>query len=210
MTFVGNGMQYHPLVASDTWLRRHRGCCQVPVGHDCWNPICWLIARELSSNYRALLTCFKWAVLFHGLFIRVFRNAFLGNCLVDNFRQPCSTHYILSGWRRCRAMGRWSWLIVVVIRPSNAQCTDIFISKCRTFSLRTLILLLASVILAPNRKYTRRPFSQKMPVAPLCEWINRRAKRLNCLGFSVLHHLCCWWVGVLSMFCNCNVSMFCN
>ena len=40
-------------------------------------------------------------------------------------------------------------------RPSNTQCTDIFIGKSPTFSLRTSILLLASVILAPNRKYAR-------------------------------------------------------
>ena len=64
-------------------------------------------------------------------------------------------------------------------RPSNAQCTNICISKPPTFSLRTSILLIASVILAPNRKYTERHFGQKKTVAPLCEWINRRAKRLN-------------------------------
>ena len=58
------------------------------------------------------------------------------------------------------------------IRPSNAQCA----SKSPTFSLRTSILLLASVILAPNRKYTTRHFSQKTLVTPLCEWIS-----LNCV-----------------------------
>ena len=47
------------------------------------------------------------------------------------------------------------------------------INKSPMFSLRTSILLLASVILAPTRKYTTRHFSQKTPVAPLCEWINR-------------------------------------
>ena len=46
-------------------------------------------------------------------------------------------------------------------------------------SLRTSILLLASVILAPNQKYTKRHFGQKTAVMPLCEWVNRRAKRLN-------------------------------
>ena len=40
-------------------------------------------------------------------------------------------------------------------RPSNAQCTNICISKSPTL-LRKSILLLASVILAPNRKYTTR------------------------------------------------------
>ena len=49
-------------------------------------------------------------------------------------------------------------------RHSNAQCTKICISKCSTFSLRTSILLLASVTLAPNRH-----FSQITPVAPLCD-----------------------------------------
>ena len=64
-------------------------------------------------------------------------------------------------------------------KPSNAQCTNICISKSPSFSLRTSILLLASVILAPSRKYTKRRFTQKTTVAPLCEWITRRAKRLN-------------------------------
>ena len=72
-------------------------------------------------------------------------------------------------------------------RPSNAQCTNICISKSPTFSLRTLILLLASVSLAPNRKYTTRHFSLKTPVAPLCEWINRRAKRLNSLVCTAVY-----------------------
>ena len=49
-----------------------------------------------------------------------------------------------------------------------------------TFSLRTSILLLASVILAPNRKSTTRHFSQRTPVAPLREWINGREGRPNC------------------------------
>ena len=79
-------------------------------------------------------------------------------------------------------------------RPSNAQCTDIFINKSPTFSLRMSILLLASVILAPNRKYRMRYFSQKTPVVLLCEWINRRAKCLNCkAGFGeVLENLDCY------------------
>ena len=37
-------------------------------------------------------------------------------------------------------------------RNSNPLCTNICISKSPTFRLRTLFLLLASVILAPNRK----------------------------------------------------------
>ena len=64
-------------------------------------------------------------------------------------------------------------------RPSNAQCTNIFSIKSHTFSLRTSILLLASVIFAPHRKYTTRQIGKKTPVAPLCEWISRRAKHLN-------------------------------
>ena len=48
------------------------------------------------------------------------------------------------------------------------------ISQSQTFSLRTSILLLASVILAPNRKYTTQHFGQKTPVTPLWEWINDR------------------------------------
>ena len=52
-------------------------------------------------------------------------------------------------------------------------------SKSPTFSLRTSILLLASVILAPIRKYKTRHIGQKTPVAPLCEWISRIAKRHN-------------------------------
>ena len=64
-------------------------------------------------------------------------------------------------------------------RPSNAQSTNIFVSKSPTFSLRTSVLLLASVIVGPSRKYTMRQFCQKTLVAPLCEWISRRAKRLN-------------------------------
>ena len=39
-------------------------------------------------------------------------------------------------------------------RHSNAQCTNIFISKSPTFSLRTPILLLAAIRLAAHRKYT--------------------------------------------------------
>ena len=45
-------------------------------------------------------------------------------------------------------------------RPINEQCTTTCISKSHTFSMRMSILLLASVILAPNRKYTTRHFSQ--------------------------------------------------
>ena len=41
-------------------------------------------------------------------------------------------------------------------RSSNAQCTNIFISKSLTFRLRTTIVLLASLVLAPNRGYTMR------------------------------------------------------
>ena len=65
-------------------------------------------------------------------------------------------------------------------RHSNSQCTNAFISKSPTFSLRTTILLLAPVSLAPHRNYTTRQIGNKMPVAPLWEWISRRAKRLNC------------------------------
>ena len=61
----------------------------------------------------------------------------------------------------------------------NVLIFVLVISKSPTFRLRTSILLLASVILAPNRKYTTRLFSQKTSVASLCEWINRWAKRLN-------------------------------
>ena len=47
--------------------------------------------------------------------------------------------------------------------PIGAFCSMVYLSP--TFSIRTSILLLAPVILAPNRKYT----SQKTPLAPLCE-----------------------------------------
>ena len=67
-------------------------------------------------------------------------------------------------------------------KHSNAQCTNIFISKSPTFSLRTSTLLLASVSLAPHRKYTTRQIGKKTRVAPLCEWINRRAKCLDCVS----------------------------
>ena len=72
-------------------------------------------------------------------------------------------------------------------RPSIAQCTNIFSSKSPTLSLRTSALLLASVILAPSWKYRRRNLSQKTLVVPLCEWINRRGKRLNWHTDQVKH-----------------------
>ena len=65
-------------------------------------------------------------------------------------------------------------------RNNNAQCTNyICISKSPIFSLRTSIVLLVSVSLAPHRKYTMRQIGKKTPVAPICEWINGTAKRLN-------------------------------
>ena len=65
-------------------------------------------------------------------------------------------------------------------RHSNAQCTNICISKFPNSSLRKPILLLAAIRLAAHRKYTVRQIRQKTPVAPLCEWKNLRAERLNC------------------------------
>ena len=64
-------------------------------------------------------------------------------------------------------------------RHSNAQCNNIFISKPPTFILRTQILPLAAIRLAAHRKYTVRKIRQKTSVAPLCEWKNLRAERLN-------------------------------
>ena len=64
-------------------------------------------------------------------------------------------------------------------RHSNAQYNNICISKSPTFSLRTQILPLADIRLAAHRKYTVRQIRQKTPVAPLCEWKNLRAERLN-------------------------------
>ena len=71
-------------------------------------------------------------------------------------------------------------------RHSNAQCNNIFISKSPTFSLRTQILPLAAIRLAAHRKYTVRQIRQKTPVAPLCEWKNLRAERLNCTELYLL------------------------
>ena len=56
-------------------------------------------------------------------------------------------------------------------RHSNAQCIHICISKFPTFSLRTSILIPASVSLAPHLTYTTPHIGKKTPVAPLCEWI---------------------------------------
>ena len=50
-----------------------------------------------------------------------------------------------------------------------------------TFSLRTSILLLAYVSLAPHRKYTTQQIGKKTPVAPLCEWINRLQYLVSCV-----------------------------
>ena len=85
-----------------------------------------------------------------------------------------------------RLLGRWS-------RPTENKeyivmhnvHINIYMSQSPTFSLRTSILLLVSVILAPHRKYTMRQFGQRTPVAPLCEWIHCRAKRLICTLGSV-------------------------
>ena len=127
-------------------------------------------------------------VLLYGLFIRiampsagVFRNAFqsrgrLPATVLDtlyplNLKMTSLSGYWDADHDRPRTRNT---------RPSNAQCTNIFISKSVTFSLRTLILLLASVSLAPHRKYTMRQIGKKPPVVPLCEWINHRAKQHTC------------------------------
>ena len=94
--------------------------------------------------------------------------------------------------------------------------------------MRTSILLLASVILGPNRKYTTQQFGQKMAVAAICEWINRRARCLNLnksatygdfsIGYKVnsltyqslfvwfqfLHLLPCLFIRFLHMRFNCR------
>ena len=135
---------------------------------------------------------YDWGVLVYGLFIRVaafsgvFRNAFREIVTLttsgNRVRHIVSVNMTpLPGyWDADRDRPRTR-----NTRPSNAQRTDIFINKPPTFSLRTSILLLASVILSPKRR-----FSQKMAVAPLWEWMNRRAKRLSSLMLLLPRY---WW-----------------
>ena len=91
------------------------------------------------------------------------------------------THCILARWRRCRVTRT---LITTNreqgILDTNAQCSNIFSSKSPTFSLRTSILLLASVILARTGSIQGDSLARKRQcMAPLCEWVNRRENRLN-------------------------------
>ena len=106
-----------------------------------------------------------------------FRNAFLG--IVELKPSGNRVRHIVSSLDDAvaGAMGRPRTRNA---RHSNAQCTHLFISKSRTFCLQTPILLLAAINrIAAHRKYTVRQIRQKTPVAPLCEWKNLSAKRLN-------------------------------
>ena len=73
-------------------------------------------------------------------------------------------------------------------RHSNAQCTNICISKSPTFSRRMSILLHASVIWRLTGSIQRDTLAR-----PLCEWINHRAKSFNCCCTSLVEWRCLKW-----------------
>ena len=78
------------------------------------------------------------------------------------------------------------YMVICRGHPHVYMIICLTISKSPTFSLRTQILPLAAIRLAAHRKYTVRQIRQKTPVAPLCEWKNLRAERLNCTELYLL------------------------
>ena len=122
------------------------------------------VARHLVTKHRTCqLTRFSLRFIHsHSDSTGVFRNAFSENVALTTFGNRLDTLYHV---KMKQLPGYWDAdhdrPRTRNTRPSKSQCTNICINKSPTFSLRTSILLLVFVILATNRKYTTRHFSQK-------------------------------------------------
>ena len=123
---------------------------------------------KTSSGYELMCfllnkTNYNWGVSLYGLYIRTATPlAFFAmhSVKLSYWRLPATVFDALYPLKMKPLPGYWDAdhdrPRTRNTRPSNVHCTHIFSCKSPTLSLRTSILLLASVILAPNRNYTRR------------------------------------------------------